>query len=125
VNIINYTNINLADRIIRILSTGLSTKDLTVYIRFPRGEERKILGRFTAPPPTIKVFIHKDDPPCYDHEDKLVNITNIHQYIALIFLHELYHYVAWKKSLAQAETQEENLATYYACKTLRRIGLKI
>ncbi|MBU2541748.1 MAG: hypothetical protein KJ593_07575 [Candidatus Omnitrophica bacterium] len=124
--VINYTNIKAVERILRILATGVDTADLVVYITFPNIEEEKFNGLFIDDkPPTIKIFMRKNNNVYYKPAKRLIAIRNYCQFIAYIFLHEFYHYAARLKNFRYANEREENLADQYAYDTLKKAGLTL
>ncbi|RLI97079.1 MAG: hypothetical protein DRO96_01570 [Candidatus Aenigmatarchaeota archaeon] len=122
--VLNLTNIDDAEKIVRLCAEDIDTSDLTVYVMLPETEVDKNFNGVFVPdnPPVIKIFLHD---AILSHNRYKFGTTNVKQHIASVFLHELYHYAAWKKGIPYVKKRQEPLADIYAFHTLKSIGFNI
>lgn len=116
--VVNRTNVFDAERVVRLCGEGVDTSGLIVYVMFPETEEDKGLNGCFIPdcPPKIKIFLH-------DRKRYKFGARTVLQHVALVFKHELLHFVAWKKGIVYVKETQEPLADFYAYQSLNEIGM--
>lgn len=123
--IINQTNIEI-NRILELLTRGYPVSNLEVRIQPPEPKKHLLNGLYSSrPQPTIKVFVRKKNTIAYKPINQNITIHDSRQYIAYIFLHEFFHYMARHKNITYRENEEEPMADQYAMNKLNEIGLTL